>query len=296
MKLLKLSLSLILLTALLSLSIVTTNALTLYEDGDYTYADTGEGTVALYAWNSDSDTLIVPNNYTNKYVTSVYNYAFAENSQIAAIDFSQCYLLKTIGTKSFYGCTSLSGDLVLPNTIETLSLGAFQECPNLQSFTVNGYVTVIPEQCCYKDYLLSEVNLPLNLEKIERLAFAECYSLRRIYIPDSVNFIDKSAFLNDNNVIIQCYNDSYAHQYAVENKIDHMIIDRQPGDVNGDGVVDILDATEIQKYAAESTDFTDEQFELGDINKDGYCDVIDALLVQKSVIGAYEMPQNIIRY
>ena len=72
--------------------------------------------------------------------------------------------------------------------------------------------------------------------------------------------------------------------------------DLKLGDVNGDGVVDILDATEIQKYAAESTDFTDEQFELGDINKDGYCDVIDALLVQKSVIGAYEMPQNIIRY
>ena len=72
--------------------------------------------------------------------------------------------------------------------------------------------------------------------------------------------------------------------------------DMKLGDVNGDGVVDILDATEIQKYAAESTDFTDEQFELGDINKDGYCDVIDALLVQKSVIGAYEIPPIVVRY
>ena len=79
--------------------------------------------------------------------------------------------------------------------------------------------------------------------------------------------------------------------------LDHIVLDGgKLGDVNGDGVVDILDATEIQKYAAESTDFTDEQFELGDINKDGYCDVIDALLVQKSVIGAYEIPPIVIRY
>lgn len=57
------------------------------------------------------------------------------------------------------------------------------------------------------------------------------------------------------------------------------------GDVNGDGVVDILDATEIQKYAAEKVEFTDEQFQAGDVNKDGFVDVLDALLVQKYATG-----------
>ena len=58
----------------------------------------------------------------------------------------------------------------------------------------------------------------------------------------------------------------------------------QLGDVNGDGVVDVLDAALIQKFAAEKAQLTEEQTKLGDFNVDGYCDVLDASAIQKSLV------------
>ena len=56
------------------------------------------------------------------------------------------------------------------------------------------------------------------------------------------------------------------------------------GDVNGDRVVDVLDAALIQKYAAEKAQLNEEQTKLGDFNGDGHCDVIDASAIQKSLV------------
>ena len=58
----------------------------------------------------------------------------------------------------------------------------------------------------------------------------------------------------------------------------------QLGDVNGDGVVDVLDAALIQKFAAEKAQLNEEQTKLGDFNGDGYCDVLDASAIQKSLV------------
>ena len=144
---------------------------------------------------------------------------------------------------------------------------------------------------------MESVVLPESLTTISAFAFANCTSLESVIIPSSVSSIDSTAFKNDSNLVLGVYKDTYGLQYAEDNRIDHIILDGpKNGDVNFDGAVDILDSTEIQKFAAEMIELTDEQFELGDINKDGYCDVIDALLVQKSVVGKYVIPQNIIRY
>ena len=53
------------------------------------------------------------------------------------------------------------------------------------------------------------------------------------------------------------------------------------GDVNGDKVVDILDATLIQKHAVEIASLTDKQKESADVNDDGIVDILDASEIQK---------------
>ena len=53
------------------------------------------------------------------------------------------------------------------------------------------------------------------------------------------------------------------------------------GDVNGDGICDIMDATIIQKYAAAKTTLDALQLILGDVNGDGIVDIMDATLIQK---------------
>ena len=57
------------------------------------------------------------------------------------------------------------------------------------------------------------------------------------------------------------------------------------GDINGDGSVDILDATIAQKSAAGKTQLTPEQDYVGDVNNDGICDILDATMIQKYAAG-----------
>ena len=53
------------------------------------------------------------------------------------------------------------------------------------------------------------------------------------------------------------------------------------GDVDGDGKVDINDATLVQKIAAELIVPTEIQKKAADVNRDGSVDINDATLIQK---------------
>lgn len=56
------------------------------------------------------------------------------------------------------------------------------------------------------------------------------------------------------------------------------------GDVNLDGVVNVNDATEIQKYSVELVSFSELQFSLADFNNDGVVNVNDATEIQRFVV------------
>lgn len=55
-------------------------------------------------------------------------------------------------------------------------------------------------------------------------------------------------------------------------------------DVNGDGVLNIVDCTLIQKYAVSLEELTDEQLKKADCNKDDTVNVIDATTLQKIIV------------
>lgn len=57
------------------------------------------------------------------------------------------------------------------------------------------------------------------------------------------------------------------------------------GDANGDGIIDILDATIIQKYTASKTELTQAQLNAADVNGDGSVDILDATQIQKFAAG-----------
>lgn len=65
-------------------------------------------------------------------------------------------------------------------------------------------------------------------------------------------------------------------------------IKREPevvnGDVNGDGVVTIADATLIQKYLANIISFSAEQIAAADTNRNGTIDVTDVTKIQMSLV------------
>lgn len=57
------------------------------------------------------------------------------------------------------------------------------------------------------------------------------------------------------------------------------------GDVNLDGHVDVLDATEISKYIVSISTLSDVQREIADYNHDGEINIVDATEIQKFVVG-----------
>ena len=279
-------------------SVLPAFAETLYTIDGYTYSVSDNISITLHDWDTSIDSnLVLPDGIANRYFTNIANWAFRDRKDITGLDFSNALHLKRIGYEAFSNCSEISSDLIIPESVNQLNERSFSGCSSIPSIVINGDLTSIPPECFYGCSSVKNLVLPDTLQSIGSWAFGGCDSLEYAEIPKSVTSIASSAFSNDPNLILRVYTDTAGHNYAVEKNMPYILLDGpKSGDVNGDGVVDILDATEIQKYAAESTDFTPEQFELGDINKDGYCDVIDALLVQKSVIGAYEIPQNIIRY
>lgn len=55
------------------------------------------------------------------------------------------------------------------------------------------------------------------------------------------------------------------------------------GDVNGDGIVNISDATEIQRYVARLISLSDKQLEAADVDGDGKVTINDATMIQKYI-------------
>ena len=128
-----------------------------------------------------------------------------------------------IGGHAFNGCTSLTGTVYFPSTLETIQEYSFQntgftnfdlsKCSDLTvagggyggPFTNNDKITTLDlSGCTSLTYLkssfaadcdnLTTVILPPNLEEIQHKAFAHCYKLQSLVLPDTMVSIADEAF------------------------------------------------------------------------------------------------------
>lgn len=277
---------------LISSTVISAFAATVYYYFGFLYTYINNEKVSLYGINDeDFDGLFVPDTLNNRDLVDIRNNAFMDNTDIRYVEFSGATKLERIGSFAFKGCTSVNGEIKIPANVVIIETAAFEGCTSLDTVVYNSTCGYVPNQCFNGCTELSTVILNDTVENIGNYAFSNCPNLEYMELGRNITSIDKSAFSNDENLILGVYKDTYAHSYAAEKQIPYILLDGpKSGDANGDGMVDILDSTEIQKFAAESTVFTDEQFELADINDDGFVDVIDALLVQKYVVGEYDIP------
>ena len=271
---LKKIISLLTALALTAAVTVTAYAVSLYYDGDYTYADVDRYHVSLYDYTGESDTLAVPATFFDKDVSEIYEYAFEGSTQFTRLDFSQNgNRISVIGTKAFSECTSLSGTLILPSSLRTLGFAAFQGCTGINKLFFNVGIREISEQSFNRCSGLSEVHLPTGLESIDRLAFGICGNLEKVYIPDSVTFIHEYAFTGDDPVFY-VNEGSYAQEYAERKGFDCVVTgaDEPPTEPVTD------EPTEPQTDAPAAT------YLLGDTDHDGAITVLDATKIQKCLV------------
>ena len=273
---------------ILAICSTTAFAVSLYIDGDYTYADIDSYNVALYAYDGDNSTLVVPEAFSGRYVSEIYAYAFENNTGITGLDFSQNgNRLKVINTKAFNECTELCGDLILPSSIRTLGFAAFQGCVNLESLTVNYGVAEIPAQCFNRCSGLREITLAPSVESIGNLAFAKCTSLDSVVLPTSVTYISTSAF-DGNHPTLYVYYDSYSHHFAEDYGYRYVILDpenipTEPPTEPEPTEVPTEPMTEAPTEVMTEVPTESNGYYLGDVDNNGTVDILDVAFLQRGL-------------
>ena len=107
--------------------------------------------------------------------------------------------LKEMGSYVFYHCTSLTGDIIIPSTIESLGDYIF-EGTSIQSVTFKAgeFPISVTRQMFYNCKNLSSVNFEAGcqIEELSISSFEDCSALSEITIPAEVTSIRPDAFKN----------------------------------------------------------------------------------------------------
>lgn len=225
--------------------------------GDFEYTvKNNEITITKY---TGSEAQVVISDSIDGYkVAQIGDYAFSQNEKINKVTVPQTVC--RIGSSAFAESPNLES--------VQLSDSAFLNCTSLQKVTVNG-----------------------NIQQIGSAVFMNCENLKSINIPKSVESIGNDVFEFCDNVTIKCYENSYAHEYAKTNGINYSLIfdEREFGDINNDGKVDVNDVTHLQRYIAGFTDesgapiIPDSDLGYADITDDGKIDSQDITALQLKI-------------
>lgn len=147
--------------------------------------------------------------------------------------------------------------------------------------------------------MITDIKFPASLSIISMNSFWNLRGLTRVEIPATVTEImsggigygfdeETESVVKNPNLTIAGVKGSAAEKYANDNGFlfEEIIPDQQVmiGDANGDNVVDVLDATLIQKFTVDKAELTDEQQKVADVNDDGTVDILDASDIQKFTV------------
>ncbi len=102
-------------------------------------------------------------------------------------------------TGTLIDSSNLSGDLVIPSTIEGIQVTAiadraFYGCENLTSVTVAPTVRTIGDQAFYGCSAMNSVTVPASVQTIGDQAFTSCVSLKTVNLEEGLTYLGKNAF------------------------------------------------------------------------------------------------------
>lgn len=273
---------------LLFIASLPVGALELSADG-FNYNVINNYSVEITGFDNHSVYVYIPERLDNRRVVTIRYNSFKDNDYIQMLDLSNAQYLEVIGYSSFSNCTSLSGTIIIPESVKRVDSYAFSNCSQISSVIYEADIKVIQSHAFAGCSGLSNVELPTSLEKIDEAAFANCTSLKYLSIPKSVTNISDYAFQNDSNLVLGVWFDSYGYEFAKNNNISLTLLDKvKLGDVNGDNSVNINDVTVIQRYLAELDTLGGIYLHAADVNQDGTVDIADATAIQM-YLAEYEM-------
>lgn len=266
------------------LGVFSVSADTLFVNGDYKFSTSNDQIKILEYLGNDAD-VVIPEEILGDTVVGIGHMAFSYNDSIKTIIIPSS-VTKIDGYAMSY-INNLESVVISENCID-LGVGVFQVCPSLKNVEIKSNITSISAQTFYSCTSLESFVVPSTVESIDKNAFTNCTALTSITIPKATTSIASNAFSKCTNLTIYGYADSYAQQYATEKGIPFVALDEgneyEIGDVDLNGRIDVNDATELQRYAAELATFNETQILVADMNNDGVINVADATDIQKYIV------------
>lgn len=107
-----------------------------------------------------------------------------------------------------------TGNCLIEKATKTLIVG----CKN-SSIPTDGSVTAIHRGAFAACFYLEKLTIPEGVTSIGGLAFSNCKNLKEIRIPSTVTYIAESAFSRCEKLTVYAPSGSFAEQYAKSNKI-----------------------------------------------------------------------------
>ena len=126
-------------------------------------------------------------------VQSIYDYAFKDCSSLKTITFEDASALRTIGTSSFAGCTSLVS-ITIPEKLTYFAPRAFEGCTSLVEFIGPNTAAAIEQYMFLDCTALKKVTLSPKISTINSEAFQNCTALETIELPSTIKNIYSRAF------------------------------------------------------------------------------------------------------
>lgn len=246
-------LSFMIILAVLACSCASFGAASVYKYGDWTLTALNTDDITAFGVRSydGSDAVVtVPNDYGGYPIIALNNYAFAGNKTVREVILSD--RITSIGNSAFLSASNLE-TVTLTSSVSEIGESAFSDTPALKSINLEDSSVETISEKTFLNSGINEIALPETCNAISDNAFAQCESLTKAEIPDSVTSIGGDAFRDSGNVVIYGTADSYAIAYAKEHEIDYVrtnVVTYILGDVNNDGEVDVVDAIYIQRYLA----------------------------------------------
>ena len=148
----------------------------------FVFTPTEKGTYAVALADDLKPTItsvVIPSEYASTRVTEIANSAFANCSNLAAIDIPDT--VEKIGESAFFASGIES--VVIPDTVTEIGSYAFANCENLAEVSLGDRVEVIGDSA-FRDTALTHVVFPESVREIRSNAFSGCTALKYITFAD----------------------------------------------------------------------------------------------------------------
>ena len=197
---------------------------------DFYYSIENDGAV-ITGYTGSSDELVIPDELDGYPVTGIGKDAFEE---VCLISVTIPATVKEIITNSFY--VTLEHIYVSPENpvyesidgvlfdVEQRTLLVYPPVKEETTYQMPQGTLAIGKRAFMHAQTLTSATIPDSLLKIGEMAFIGCRNLTTLKIPDSVAFIGEHAFIICDELELLVSKNSYAEQYAKENRIPYEYI------------------------------------------------------------------------